>query len=296
MGTLLVIIGILVGMVAAFAKLADYVLINDKQNEALRKNLVELSSKLGEFNYIEAIHRAHSRCTLIFDRVYGVKHFSIRCFLFSCIISIISVLTILLSFVVGGRISFGNINNILQYLLWLTLLNIFIDYFSLLETRKVLGWANHFTRWNILWLWLIDIVLSLIIFFIPFYTVKHFWPWLIQRAGIVSTGGIWPSKRMAIAMGDAPLGRIYLTTWKQSQVQICFLSTLTTSMIFWLYSTWVILIKAMDLTKRQFMHSLQCISEQKKILTAIGMIISLVILLLGGCMKIVSIIISRINF
>lgn len=70
----------------------------------------------------------------VFDNVYGKKHFSLRCFSISAFASILSVFAIYLVNVPSGSRGLE-----LKEMVVLTTFNVIIDYFSLLETRKLLN-------------------------------------------------------------------------------------------------------------------------------------------------------------
>ncbi|MBN1817920.1 MAG: hypothetical protein JW828_11205 [Sedimentisphaerales bacterium] len=282
----LITTSLLILFAGSFANLADKLMVTSKQNQAHRDSLIDLYVRLGEFSYIEAIHQAHSKCSTWFNIIYGEKHFSWRCFTISCLTSILSIFMLLVAFILLGHTPLWAVKNIVKYIIALCIFNLFIDYISLLETRIILGWARRVNGWNILWLWVIDIALSAALFLIPFLFVRQYVPSLFQRAGVVSTSGIWPSERMSIAMGGIPLGKVYITPWKQPQIQICFISTFATSVIFFLYSLGVVIFKALSRFRRPIMHCIQSISEQNRILATLGFILFSLIAIMGIIKKI----------
>ena len=110
--------------------------------------------------------------TGIFDRVFGEKHFSLKCFFRSALCSFLSVTIIALlitavygwSFWDGFEMVGSGVYLGLLYFLSLTMaVNIFPDYLSLLETRYILGYMSRLNALGRMLCLIIDLIVTSLI-------------------------------------------------------------------------------------------------------------------------------------
>ena len=78
----------------------------------------------------------------LFDSIFGIKHFTLRCFLISSMFSMIAV-TLVYS-LIGERIGIGGRPLLpIAFVIFIIIINSIIDYVSLIETRMVLRWFQN---------------------------------------------------------------------------------------------------------------------------------------------------------
>jgi hypothetical protein len=90
----------------------------------------------------------------LFERIFGERHFSLKCFGRSAAFSLGAIAFIgILAFLISPNFAFEMINDIFSLTLWFILWlpwSIFIDYISLFKTRVILGVLARMRRRNTL--------------------------------------------------------------------------------------------------------------------------------------------------
>lgn len=122
-----------------------------------------------------------------FDRIFGDRHLSLRCFSRSCVASIMAVLVITIMWVVLDPISckrfFSSegVYGIFSILFAALMLNLVPDYLSLLETRLILRRVAHAGAKSLIVVMILDVII----------TGGIFVCWFVAIASILSlvTGG-----------------------------------------------------------------------------------------------------------
>lgn len=80
----------------------------------------------------------------IFNRIFGKKHLSLKCFSKSILVSFVVVTVFVFNFLneIGGKIETFNIYAFIIFLMIAFIYNMLIDYFSLFQTRIFLNWMK----------------------------------------------------------------------------------------------------------------------------------------------------------
>jgi amino acid transporter len=137
---------------------------SDEFRDALSKKLQGMKIEPIDVNWSEGFEK-------IFDRAFGRKHFSWNCFVRSCIASILAVILLSALSLSIQPSSFEFSSNVIQaflaFLVVFIALNLIPDYFSLLETRWIIGLITrqHSTTFVLILLFL-DFILTIAIFFL----------------------------------------------------------------------------------------------------------------------------------
>ena len=153
---------------------------------------------------------------IIFDRIFGERHLSLRCFNRSCVASFASVAIVTLAWGAMRPSQFTNFFHeagtiSIPVMFYVTvILNLIPDYFSLLETRYVIKWMGYKPSIFRIWFFLaIDLVATAaiglgailgagIILIFPNKTITEILSWFLEyslplsvpETGLVSLG-IW---------------------------------------------------------------------------------------------------------
>jgi len=177
-----------------------------------------VAARLREADARVAIESIPSQFALLFDRVFGERHLSWRCFKRSSVASLVAAaVSALVISPVWTRMMFGDVPLETDVLSWVAagaavavLINLVVDYLSLLETRLVLRYIES-SGWLLLGL-VADFVVTALIGWVVWGAVFRFvWEPVSDTANIVSVSVL-------------------------SSVFIGFLSTFMTSVWLWLFA------------------------------------------------------------
>jgi hypothetical protein len=141
----------------------------EKAENALSENARQRVVRwLQEADYTAALKSMPAQFVTMFDRVFGERHWSMKCFLRSCVASVCSVtlayaLCRSLGFTLAGEVAANLTPATAAALLFAALtFNAIPDYLSLLETRWLLGVAQRRLRTS--WILGADILMTSVIF------------------------------------------------------------------------------------------------------------------------------------
>ena len=188
----------------------------------MKNYLTELWFGLATFSYREAIKKSVVCCNGLFNQIYGSKHFSRRCFLPSSVISLFSVF--LFSQLFGNFSHFQLFQNVFDFwaiAVFALFINVWADYFSLVETRWLLRLAERIQLKWLLLLLILDIactsaiyIISLWLFFYLPVAVAGCRSILWGRCG--SSGRTWLTPCLTLLwrrLSGPPLLRAYSFTF-----------------------------------------------------------------------------------
>jgi hypothetical protein len=247
------------GLFYGVVKLSEQIEKGLSEDTKIRIALWVLSTDIT--NRAEAISRTF---TSVFDRVFGTRHFSLSCFLKSCLMSLASILVMMLFWVICLNHVF-DVSVIGFHLLVAVILgvvfNILPDYISLLFTRRCISFAGRHrsipTR-TILTVGNLVICVSIYAIFMSialtgfmqltlgghcmsaFYLPCRYLQWGNAEATILSRLDFIFLKWF----GQMPLTELQVSLYEKHQVafaefvdypKIFFISTLLTTFWFWLY-------------------------------------------------------------
>ena len=242
--------------------------VSSEANAAMKERLTEPWFSLATFSYPEATRKLVRYCNGLFDSMYGQKHFTWRCFLPSSIISVFSVLLFSQLF---GRFShfplFQNVFDFWAVALFSLLINVWAEYFSLVETRWLLRLAE---RVRVSWLPLLlilDIACTSVIYIIGLWLFVYL-PVAVAGLQVNPLGALrffWSN--LANPLSNPAVAAI---VW----------STFTTSIIFYLHCFLVLGLKCLRLTRTPLMTFLERLQKQNRLLTAMGVFLATLILLI----------------
>ncbi len=231
----------------------------------------------------------------VFDRVFGTRHLSWRCFWRSSVASVLSVVLVCLFLFAHNPIYFKVIwGNFLAYpVVWLTCMvvaNVIPDYLSLLETRWVLSRMRitsisaqlvRFARWATLLL-LLDIAVTYLIADLASRSASHLTGWLYGIVRKRWVDSILQADDRAISPGF--VGLVVITASFRLQIIIDFLENyggriwlwvypaFFTSIWLWLYVSAGFLVKTARRFQICFDFFNRKVDIEKKPLSAIGLV------------------------
>lgn len=273
------IVGLLV-VVSTIFKILDW-FISKETDLILKDKVVILWISLDEFTYNEAIHRSLIYCNGLFNKIYGQRHFTWRCFLVSSLISILSTLSFLLLFSSLSDLRFLKfILDFRMVVVFALLINTWADFFSLVETRWVLHYAENARFRCLSLLLLLDLVATSSIYVVSLWLCVYL-PAAFTGLQVKPFGAVeffWSNLTCPL---DNPGASALI--W----------STFTTSILFYLYCSFVLTIKFLGLTKTPLGHFLQNLEEEDRLLTAIGIFLGFLIACLLAVLKFIKFILAN---
>lgn len=230
---------------------------------------------------------------MVFDRLFGERHFSWKCFFRSAIASLVTVIIVFIlalslflkkSQELQGpeliEVSRFIISSIIPLLFAFSILNLIPDYLSLLETRYVLRWMSSATtvRRNLLLLFL-DFVFTGIIALGVFLVTS----WVL----FTSSEGMTPLAEIVKTFPQTITNLLLLNFEVQISVEpwrdwdfpmgVFFYSTFLTSVWLWLYALGSMIIKTVVLLRIGLTQFRRIFDIENKPLRSIGMVCNLII-------------------
>lgn len=157
-----------VTVLALFWKADEF--FSNEMIEALSTKLTDLKLSKKKLDWTEYFSG-------IFDRIFTKDHLSLRCFLFSCLFSILFlfIITLLMIATTELRAVFiellrvANKSGAMFAISWIFFTNIFADYLSLLETRIILKYLKNPNIIGTAVLLTIDFLMTTIIYFLMYF-------------------------------------------------------------------------------------------------------------------------------
>ena len=202
--------------------------------------------------------------TLVFDRFFGKKHFSWQCIFRSALVSIFAFITLAFLFDVPellGQESDSKYELFIELLIFAILVNVVLDYMSLLETRYILS-----KRMPVLEKIIMDAIITILLVIIWTAFVNT----LIQATHFTVKSYI---EGVALILED-----IFAGSREGSIITLIILATsFTTSIWLWLHGLSRILIRSLS-NVQKFMGWL---NVKETPLRAIGTTINLIVLTFG---------------
>ncbi|MHC4487117.1 MAG: hypothetical protein ACYS4T_18230 [Planctomycetota bacterium] len=248
--------GTTIGLIIAFCYLLDW-LVSKEEEDRQKVTIIRWWFRLDDFSYAEAVRNSNIFCNEILNKIYGKRHFSLRCIGVSFCVSILSVL--IPTIVAFNIIKFNRSRFVidtygspyLYALLFASLVNSSVDYISLIETRVILRFASRVKPLILLVLLFVDLFFSAIIFL--FLTL------FATTVGSIVDGEF--SKETYIGA----LGLFGLV-----EVKIMFCSTFSTSIIFYIYCLCTLFFKFVKLSKTRIMVVLEKLEDSDHLFKALG--------------------------
>lgn len=301
------LLGLEIVAIMAFCSLLDW-FTSRKEQIASKDMIVGWYVRLDEFNYRQSMNQSIAFCNRLFDRIYGKRHFSWRCILVSCAISITSVCLIASFTEVYQQKIVKTISKIYQpqpppvvptegiadfiilelafvIAFFLALIaNPLADYISLIETRYLLrraakGGLRYLPLWLLLDVFLTVSILLFFHFLIAFLFIITFG---IQLFGIELVSDITLDEYLKI-IKELVKGFFYVLLCLPTSDEFAPLvqrfrpviwSTFSTSIIFYIYCLCALVFKLLGLAKTRLLVLLQRLEENDKLFKGIGTFIS----------------------
>lgn len=269
--------GALIGLIIAFCYLLNW-LVSKEEEDKQKVTIIKWWSRLDDFKYNQAVRQANIFCNEIFDKIYGKRHFSQRCFGVSFCVSIISVfiLSIVMSSIfemdydklVTDKTSPGHISPFVFMLIFAVMLNSWIDYISLVETRLILRFALRVKPLMLPVLLLVDLFLTVIVF------------WL--SVAVLDSVVVKDPKGMLNPMNFL----LEFATWNIEEGSVLFYSTFSTSIIFYIYCLSTLLFKFVKLSKTRIMIVLEKLEDSDHLFKALGGFLAAVVVFVKAVVEI----------
>lgn len=204
----------------------------------------------------------------LFDSTFGKRHFSMRCFVRSCIASILSTILMLCIWALVRPAEFSSAFDVEFYLMPAFLIfpiifNLLPDYLSLLETRYFIRFLNKNSGIKrAIVILLADVVLTASIFLFFFFSI-------VARIFDEAPGDYLKLmlQLSAKAEGDFSVG-------------VFFYSTFFTSVWLWLYILAGLIVKLINLVEKGFSSLKLLLDIEQKPISSIGMVASILVTIL----------------
>lgn len=160
------LIAAVVATIAATFKLMDY-FVSETENSLIKQHLFAWKKNLTEYSIADITHIAGQNISDLFDGIFGKKHWSLRCFIFSSLSSLLAIFICYALFIlywgIGPEIKDVDYYN--DWIIWIAA-NLIVDYLSLIETRYLLTKIKNKATLQVLLLSIVDIILSASIYII----------------------------------------------------------------------------------------------------------------------------------
>tara|TARA_R110001592_G_scaffold138338_1_gene357262 strand:- start:341 stop:1171 length:831 start_codon:yes stop_codon:yes gene_type:complete len=248
--------------------------LNEQDIKRIKNSIFTIWYRLSDeqFKFSHEANQLHNTFNELFDKIYGRKHFSPKCFLRSILSSLLSVcLLYLIALVFFPVKAFGPLGigpfQFLSHESWITFVrhdyiillyifvNFIVDYFSLIETRYFLKKsANRHFLIKISFLF-IDLLISFILVIVLYLTYYQ----LYSPAVWSHTGG--HINQYLLSLG---------------------LSTLVTSILFYLFILFYFLLKGLDGLRTPIRSFLERLDSLKNPVTSIVGIIGGILVIIKG--------------
>lgn len=257
--------GASIGLIIAFCYLLDW-LVSKKEEDKQKVTIIRWWDRLDNFSYGEAVRNANIFCNEIFNKIYGKKHFSLRCFGLSCCVSFLSVFILTIITIVRGYIDFVHwTEGVVLILTGITVLNAWVDYVSLIETRLILRYASRVKLLFLPVLLLLDVFLSAAIYLLAFVTILS----TFEMLSYILTGS-FPSLLALNHFFLKYIPGIITFDLIDPYESILFYSTFSTSIIFYLYCLSTVFFKSVKLSKTRIMVILEKLEDSDRLFKALG--------------------------
>ncbi|MEM7551096.1 MAG: hypothetical protein AAF363_15540 [Bacteroidota bacterium] len=241
--------------------------LNEEDVKKIKNQILTVWVKLSDeqFNLKKTVSLSLENFNLFFDKVYGSKHLSIRCFFRSTIFSTFSVLIMYLL----TRMFFPFNHEWLSFERWikssdssifyLIIINIIIDYLSLIETRYILKRSKGKSLPMLSILLLTDITLTGLLIIIPLYPLLA-----------MSMNPAFPDP------ADDYIFQFFITL---------FISTFFTSILFYLFFGFTAFANVLNFTRSPIRRFLERLESLKNPITSLVGAIGAIIIITKGVIE-----------
>ncbi len=267
-----VVTGIILVLVAPFFYLLDW-LTSKREKAESEITILKWFVYLDDFNYREAVSKANIFCNRMLDTIYGKGHFTSRCYGISCIISTLLIFILTVGWLAIGSIPSSKSGTIFRgtFIIMTMMMNLQVDYVSLVETRLILRFAEKVKLLTLPILLLVDLLLSAMIFSLASLVFFCF----IRVLDLSELPFYWYYKYLLNAI-----------TWK-NEASILFYSTFSTSLIFYLNFLSALLFKFMGLSKSRIMIMLEKLEDSGHAFKALGGLLVAVVVFVKAVVELI---------
>lgn len=263
---------LLAATIPIFCRVVDH-FISKGRNLTMKNSLTELWFSLAIFSYPKAIQKSVANCNSLFDQIYGHTHFAWRCFLPSSVISILSVLLFYQLFSIFSNFRlFQSVFDFRGVVFFAVFINVWADYFSLVETRWLLRWAEKVQFKHLPFLIILDLACTSAIYVVTFWLFVYL-PVAVAGLQITHIGALkffWSNLTGPLSNPGAAA-----IVW----------STFITSILFYFFCLSALSLKFLGLTQTPLMNFLQNLQEEDRLLTAVGLFLAALILFITTIFK-----------
>ena len=257
--------GASIGLIIAFCYLLDW-LVSKKEEDKQKVKIIKWWSQLDDFNYRESVRKSNIFCNDIFNKIYGKKHLSLRCFLVSCCVSIFSVLMLMGICIFCGVIDISV--DLTVIVLLMLVINTCIDYVSLIETRLILRYASRVKQLFLPVLLLLDVFLTAAIYLLSLVILSY-----VLRLILIFKGPnfiSFPDDFVLTLLRETVPDLLTFDFNRDPFGCIAFYSTFSTSIIFYLYCLSTVFFKLVKLSKTRVMAILEKLEDSDRLFKALG--------------------------
>ena len=270
-----------IGLIIGFSRLIDW-LLSKVENRAAKDSVVKWWVELGTFSYHDAIRKSNANINKLFDTIYGKRFFSQQCAFMSLVSSITAIVSVkAFSIVVlGSRLPSFNTGNVFGFLLLFAILNLWVDFISLLETRFLLRQSR---KGKLLLLLVIDLVVSSLIFQAGLCVLIVLQQLFFETAADDPIFLTWSD--YCNILNPFIFVRIFGTD-VDDVTFVCYFSTFFTSVFFYLYCMSTLFFKTLSLHKTRLMNLLENLESKDRLFTAMGTFFAVIVLIIKSVITI----------
>lgn len=256
-----VLMGTFLLLMAPSCQIADS-LLSKKEKGQDEYTIIKWFAYLDDFTYSEAICQANIFCNRLLDKFYGKDQFSLRCFGFSCFVSLLTVSILTVVVIACGIINPGEYKSrIFEILVLAVLLNIWVDYISLIETRLVLRYASRVKPIMLPILLLADLFLCAVIYLLFAECVGSALCLLGLESDVSASNKGYLAELINVA---------FVWSHDNADANVAFYSTFSTSLFFHLYCLSAVFFKVVKLSKTRLMTWLERLEDSGHLCKALG--------------------------
>lgn len=254
-------------LIIAFCSLLDW-LISRSEEKIAKTHLAEWFIRLDDYDFKSAIINFHHLFNHLFDLIYGSRVRSWRFFFTSVISSYFAIAFVTVFFLVTGHFRSGLYVDQIAAMIGISLfVNVWVDVLSLIETRWILKIALGKNILSLLSLLILDLVLSALLFLVPFY--------LLSSIG----DGFYPTNEFLRDLSP-------FNYRGDEHIPVMLLSSFFTSFIFYLFMMVSLLAWVLGIAKSRLLVIMGKLDESNNLFKSIGAFLTAILGLIKGIIEV----------
>ncbi len=247
-------------LIIAFCSLLDW-LVSRSEEEQAKELLTEWFIKLDSYDFRMAVNGFHREFNSLFRAIYGPRVKSLRFIAVSALTSYFAIGIVSITFLAIGRFGDRGIeNDVFAAMIGMSVLvNVWVDIASLIETRWILNRAEGQPIHKLFGYLVLDVIFSGSIFLVPFYILLS-----------LGEGSLVPA-------GEVLRDIFSWTRSTEPHIQVMFISTYFTSVVFYTFMLSVLWARVIGLTKSRLLVIIEKLEKSNHLFKAIGGILTAIL-------------------